>query len=89
MKIKHLLLSLLFVFGFLTSAATANEHAGATAFKTQEQLIAAEKENYKPQSVTELIGSFFHTTGLDAMINPVDGLKNAHGVEVSTFAQRW
>jgi len=89
MKIKHLLLSLLFAFGFLTTAATANEHAGATTFKTQEQLIADEKANYKPQSVTELIGSFFHTTGLDAIINPVEGMKNAHGVEVSTFAQSW
>ena len=89
MKIKHLLLSLLFAFGFLTTAVSANEHAGATAFKTQEQLIADEKANYKPQSVTELIGSFFHTTGLDAIINPVEGLKNAHGQEVSTFAQSW
>ncbi len=89
MKIKHLLLSLLFAFGFLTTAATANEHAGATTFKTQEQLIADEKANYEPKSVTGLISSFFHTTGLDAMINPVEGLKNAHGVEVSTFAQSW
>ena len=89
MKIKHLLLSLLFVFGFLTTAVTANENAGAHAFKTQEQLIAEETKNYKPQSVTELIGSFFHTTGLDAIINPVEGLTNAHGVEVSTFAQSW
>ena len=89
MKIKHLLLSFLLAFGFLTTAATANEHAGATTFKTQEQLIADEKANYEPKSVTGLIASFFHTTGLDAMINPVKGLKNAHGVEVSTFAQSW
>ncbi len=89
MKIKHLLLSLLFAFGFLTTAATANEHAGATTFKTQEQLIADEKANYEPKSVTGLIVSFFHTTGLDAIINPIEGLKNAHGAEVSTFAQSW
>ena len=89
MKIKHLLLSLLFAFGFLTTAATANEHAGATTFKTQKQLIAEEKANYEPKSVTGLIASFFHTTGLDAIVNPVEGLKNAHGVEVSTFAQSW
>ena len=89
MKIKHLLLSLMFAFGFLTTAAMANEHAGATTFKTQEQLIAEEAKNYEPKSVTGLIASFFHTTGLDAMINPVKGLKNAHGEEVSTFAQSW
>ena len=77
MKIKHLLLSLLFAFGFLTTAATANEHAGATTFKTQEQLIADEKANYgyTSRSVTGLIVSFFHTTGLDAMINPVEGIE--------------
>lgn len=89
MKIKHLLLSLLFSFAFLTTAATANEHAGAHEFKTQEQLIAEEKATYEPQSVTELIVSFFHTTGMDAIINPKEGLKNGQGVEMSTFAQSW
>ena len=89
MKIKHLLLSLLLAFGFLTTVATANEHAGATTFKTQEQLIAQEKENYKPKSVTGLISSFFHTTGLDAIMNPKEGVKNGQGVEMSTFAQSW
>ncbi len=89
MKIKHLLLSLLFAFGLLTTAATANEHAAAHAFKTQEQLIALEKASYEPKSVTELIKSFFHTTGLDAIINPKEGVKNGQGVEMSTFAQSW
>jgi len=89
MKLKHLLLSLLFAVGFLTTAATANEHAGTTTFKTQKQLIAEEKANYEPKSVTGLIASFFQTTGLDAMIHPVEGLKNTHGIEVSTFAQSW
>jgi len=89
MKLKHLLLSLLFSFAFFTNVAVANEHAGSTVFKTQEQLIAEEKANYKPKSVTNLIGSFFHTTGLDAIINPVEGMKNAHGEVVSTFAQSW
>ena len=90
MKIKHLLLSVLFAFAFLTNAATASEHeAGAHHFKTQEQLIADEKENYHPKSVTELIVSFFHTTGLDAIINPKEGVKNGQGIEMSKFAQSW
>jgi len=90
MKIKHLLLSVLFAFAFLTSAATASEHeGGAHHFKTQEQLIAEEKANYHPKSVTELIVSFFHTTGLDAIINPKEGVKNGQGVEMSLFAQSW
>ena len=90
MKLKHLLLSILFAFAFFSNAAVASGHAGATtAPMTQEELIAQEKANYEPKSVTGLITSFFHTTGLDAIINPVKGMKNAHGIEVSTFAQSW
>ena len=89
MKLKHLLLSMLFVFTFFTNVATANEHAGATEFKTQAELIAEEKATYQEKTIAGLITSFFHTTGLDAIINPVEGLKNSSGVEVSTFAQSW
>jgi len=90
MKIKHLLLSVLFAFAFLTNAATASEHeAAAKKFMTQEELIAQEAATYHPKSVTELITSFFHTTGLDAIINPKDGVKNGQGVEMSKFAQSW
>ncbi|SFZ98119.1 Oxaloacetate decarboxylase beta chain [hydrothermal vent metagenome] len=89
MKLKHLLLSLFLAFGIFTNAATASEHASKAVPMTQAELIAAEKANYHAQSVTELITSFFHTTGMDAIINPVEGLKNAHGEEISTFAQSW
>jgi len=90
MKLKHLLLSMLFVFALFSNVATASGHAEASsAPMTQEELIAQEKATYKPKSVTELIASFFHTTGLDAIINPVEGMKNAHGEDVSTFAQSW
>ena len=89
MKLKHLLLSMLFVFALFGNVATANEHAGATEFKTQAELVAEEKATYKEKSITGLIVSFFHTTGLDAIINPKEGLKNGNGVEVSTFAQSW
>ena len=90
MKIKHLLLSVLFAFAFLTNAATASEHgASAKQFMTQEELIAQEKATYHPKSVTELIVSFFHTTGLDAIVNPKEGVKNGQGTEMSKFAQSW
>ncbi len=89
MKLKYLLLSLLFVFTLFGNVAVANEHEGATAFKTQKELIAQEKATYKAKSVTGLIESFFQTTGLNAIVNPVKGLKNAHGIEISTFAQSW
>ena len=91
MKIKHLLLSIFFVFAFLgTASAVALEHeGGAKEFMTQEQLIAQEKATYQPKSVTELIGSFFTTTGLYAILNPKEGVKNGQGVEMSKFAQSW
>ena len=91
MKIKHLLLSIFFVFAFLgTASAVASEHeGGAKKFMTQEQLIAQEKATYHPKSVTELIQSFFTTTGLYAILNPKEGVKNGQGVEMSKFAQSW
>jgi oxaloacetate decarboxylase beta subunit len=90
MKIKHLLLSILFAFAFLTNAATAGEHeATASQFMTQKELKAEEAATYHPKSVSELIVSFFHTTGLDAIINPKEGVKNGQGVEMSKFAQSW
>ncbi len=90
MKLKNLLLSLLFMFTFFVNTATASEHASAsTEVMTQEELVALENSTYKPQSVTELINSFFHTTGLNAIVNPVEGKTNVHGQEVSVFAQSW
>jgi len=90
MKIKHLLLSFLFALAFFSAAATAGEHtATAQKFMTQEELIAQEKATYHPKSVSDLITSFFHTTGLDAIINPKKGVKNGQGMEMSTFSQSW
>jgi oxaloacetate decarboxylase beta subunit len=90
MKIKHLLLSLLLALSFFSVAATAGEHtATAQKFMTQEELIAQEKATYHPKSVSDLITSFFHTTGLDAIINPKEGVKNGQGMEMSKFSQSW
>ncbi len=89
MKLKQLLLSLLFVFALFTNAAIANEHAGATEFKTQAELIAEEQANYKEKSVVGLIESFFETTGINAIVNPKEGVKNGQGAEISLFAQSW
>lgn len=87
MRFKHFLLSIFLIWGF-SHNLMANEHSSAPHM-TQEELIAQEKATYEPQSVTELIVSFFHTTGLDAIVNPQEGLKNAHGQEISVFAQSW
>jgi len=49
---------------------------------TQENL----NKDYKSKSVTELFGSLYESTGINAMINPQEGLMS-HGIAVSTFNQ--
>jgi sodium ion-translocating decarboxylase beta subunit len=83
MKLKHLLLSMLFAFTALTSTVQASVHE-APAAPTQE----AEKA-YESKTIPQLLGSFFDTTGLNAMVNPKDGVVNGHGDEMSIFAQSW
>ncbi len=89
MKLKQLFLSLLLLFAVFTNSAIANEHTDVTKFKTQAELIAEEKATYKEKSISEYINSLWHTTGLCAMINPKEGVKNGQGVEMSLFAQSW
>lgn len=85
MKLKHLLLSMLFTFAALTSTVQAgggHETASAPA------AVEAETE-YTPKSITQLLGSFFETTGLNAIINPKEGVKNGTGEDLTIFAQSW
>jgi oxaloacetate decarboxylase beta subunit len=90
MKLKHLLLSLLFVFAFFGTQAVANEHAATQKTEmTQADRKALEASTYKEKSVGELLASFFKTTGLYAILNPKEGVKNGEGKEMSKFAQSW
>ena len=84
MKLKHLLLSLMFAFTAFTSTVQASVHEAPAAVPTQE----AEKA-YESKTIPQLLGSFFETTGFNAMINPQDGVVNGHGEEMSHFAQSW
>lgn len=43
-------------------------------------------QDYKSKSVTELFVSLYESTGINAMINPVDGMIS-HGIPISTFNQ--
>jgi oxaloacetate decarboxylase beta subunit len=83
MKLKHLLLSMLFAFTALTSTVQASEHETSTV-----TTLEVEKA-YEPKSVTQLLESFFETTGLNAMVNPKEGVLNGTGEEMSTFTQSW
>jgi oxaloacetate decarboxylase beta subunit len=68
MNFKQILLSLLFAMVALTSMATASSPDAGAA--TQESV--KEKE-YVPKSIGELMGSFWETTGIKAIIDVNDG----------------
>lgn len=78
---KKIILSLSFLLFIFVAPAqlSASEEAHAPV---------AQKE-YHSKDISELFKSFFKTTGLNAFINPKEGLKNASGVELSTFTQSW
>ena len=46
-----------------------------------------ETKEYESKSMSQLVGSFYQTTGLNALISPEEGVKDAHGKEMSIFAQ--
>jgi len=69
MKLKHLLLSLLFAFLASTSMvqASSTEHTAPPAPSEK-----AETE-YKSKTINELLGSFWETTGINAIVDLNDG----------------
>ena len=76
MRVKQILLLLLFSIVAVTSAAQASTvHEASSAVEEKQE------EQYKPKSVTELVASFWNTTGLSAIIDTNDGEMTAepHG----------
>ncbi|HEO98050.1 MAG TPA: sodium ion-translocating decarboxylase subunit beta, partial [Epsilonproteobacteria bacterium] len=73
---KQILLLLLFSIVAVTSAAQASPVQEVPAAAEEKQ-----EEQYKPKSVTELVASFWKTTGLSAIVNVDDGEMTAepHG----------
>ncbi|UTJ05172.1 sodium ion-translocating decarboxylase subunit beta [Arcobacter roscoffensis] len=70
-----LLFTILSVFSTNALAATAPVES------------AVEKQEYHSKSMSDLIQSFYNTTGLKAIIDPQPGLKGPHGEELTKFAQ--
>ncbi|MFK5975470.1 MAG: sodium ion-translocating decarboxylase subunit beta [Sulfurovum sp.] len=83
MKLKQLLfLSLFALFAF-----TSTIHATNTEAPTAP--VVEEEKEYVSKSIPQLLESFFETTGLNAMVNPKEGVTNGNGEEMSLFAQSW
>jgi len=68
MNIKQIFFSLLFAMVTLTSIAGASSHDAEVV--TQE---STEEKVYVPKSIGELMGSFWETTGIKAIIDVDDG----------------
>lgn len=77
---KNLIIS---IFVFLMSICSVNALAATTSHETTQ----TEKAEYESRTLPELIKSFYHTTGLNAIINPKEGVKDSHGEDMTLFAQ--
>jgi len=69
MKLKHLFISLFFALFALTNMAQADEHETASSAPTEQ----VEKKPYEPKTIGELAGSWWQTTGINAIIDFDDG----------------
>ena len=58
--------------------------ANAASTAASENTITKE---YQAKSLSELMHSFYQTTGINALLNPKVGVLDANGNEMSLFAQ--
>ena len=74
--------SLFLILFALFSVFAVNSFAASAHVEVSE-----EKKEYESKSMSDLVDSFYSTTGLKAIINPQEGLKGPHGEELTVFAQ--
>ncbi len=71
------------LFSVIFSLFTVNSFAASTA--SVEEPVKSEE--YSSKTMSDLLQSFYNTTGLKAIISPQEGVKGPHGKEMSIFAQ--
>lgn len=69
-----ILLLLATVFSFSANASSA-------------PVVTGEPQEYHSKTMSELVASFYDTTGLKALVEPHEGVKGPHGEEMTLFAQ--
>ncbi|MCK9337568.1 MAG: sodium ion-translocating decarboxylase subunit beta [Arcobacteraceae bacterium] len=74
---------LLLLFGTTSSANTIVEESNETTQETQ----IIQNNGYHSKTILELLESFYNKTGINAIINPKDGVLDSHGHEMSHFTQ--
>jgi len=78
---KKFLFSIVFTLTILFPTFSSAASAPVVADEVTEVIP------YEPKSVSELFSSFFKSTGISAIFNPQEGVKTAHGKEMSIFEQ--
>jgi len=82
-KVKHLIFSMIAFIAFSSNLSANTPTTEVDSSSTHKE------ENYVAKTIPQLLESFFETTGLNAIINPKEGVKNGEGKEMSLFAQSW
>lgn len=77
---KNILIAFFLIFSFFASTSFAS-----TAHDVVEQ--TQEKQPYHSKSMSELVDSFYATTGIKALFQPEVGVKDAKGKDMTLFAQ--
>ncbi len=92
---KHLL-SLFITVWMFSVAAVASDHpleANGTSLQaaaaSHGEVSTHREETYTPQSPSEMFESFYQTTGINALLNPKEGVLTAHGEPMSDLHQTW
>ncbi len=93
---KKSLSFILLLLSLLAFNLNANETSSNDVVTTQalEAQIAPDApttpaSTYHSRSVIELLESFYAKTGINAIINPKDGVLDSHGHEMDHFTQSW
>ncbi len=61
-------------------ASSTDNHAAPSDATVEEKV-------YESKTIPQMLVSFYHTTGLEALISPKEGVKTSDGKEMSLFAQ--
>ncbi len=86
MKRVFILFGFMVLFVCAIWATTPNSNGVSTTVNTQNSLAS---DIHIPKPLTTLLSDFFKTTGLYAILNPKDGVKNGEGEDITKFAQSW
>ena len=93
-SLSFILLLLSFLAFNLNANETSTNDVVTTTQATEATQVAPEApttqaSTYHSRSVAELLESFYAKTGINAIINPKDGVLDSHGHEMDHFTQSW